>query len=52
MPNIYFFYIFLTSLFTVLVLLPPISRLAVSIGIFDEQDERKLHSGAIPRLGG
>ena len=52
MPSIYFFYIFLTSLFTVLVLIPPISRLAVSIGIFDEQDERKLHSGAIPRLGG
>ena len=52
MPNIYLFYIFLTALFTVLVLVPPISRLAVSIGIFDGQDERKLHSGAIPRLGG
>lgn len=52
MPNIYLFYIFLTSLFTVLVLIPPISRLAVSIGVFDSHDERKLHTGAIPRLGG
>jgi UDP-GlcNAc:undecaprenyl-phosphate/decaprenyl-phosphate GlcNAc-1-phosphate transferase len=52
MPSINLFYIFLTSLFTVLVLVPPISRLAVSIGIFDGPDERKLHTGAIPRLGG
>lgn len=52
MPSIYLFYIFFASLLTVLVLVPPISRLAVSIGIFDEQDERKLHSGTIPRLGG
>ena len=52
MPRIYLFYIFLASLLTILVLIPPISRLAVSIGIFDRQDERKLHSGAIPRLGG
>lgn len=52
MLSIYVFYIFLTSLFTSLVLIPNISRLAVSIGIFDETDERKVHSGAIPRLGG
>jgi UDP-GlcNAc:undecaprenyl-phosphate/decaprenyl-phosphate GlcNAc-1-phosphate transferase len=52
MPSIYAFYIFLTSLFTSLVLIPNISRLAVSIGIFDGVDERKTHSGAIPRLGG
>ena len=52
MPNIYLFYIFLTSLFSVLVLIPSISRLAVSIGIFDSHDERKMHNGAIPRLGG
>lgn len=52
MPSIYVFYIFLTSLFTSLVLIPNISRLAVSIGIFDGVDERKTHSGAIPRLGG
>lgn len=52
MPPIYVFYIFLTSLFTSLVLIPNISRLAVSIGIFDGVDERKSHTGAIPRLGG
>jgi UDP-GlcNAc:undecaprenyl-phosphate GlcNAc-1-phosphate transferase len=52
MPSIYAFYIFLTSLFTSLVLIPNISRLAVSIGIFDGTDERKTHTGAIPRLGG
>ncbi|GFO69232.1 hypothetical protein GMLC_28110 [Geomonas limicola] len=52
MPSIYVFYIFLTSLFTSLVLIPNISRLAVSIGIFDEINERKTHTGAVPRLGG
>lgn len=52
MPPIYVFYIFLTSLFTSLVLIPNISRLAVSIGIFDGIDERKMHTGAVPRLGG
>ena len=52
MPNVYLFYIFLTSLFTSLVLIPNISRLAVSIGIFDVADDRKSHAGAIPRLGG
>ena len=52
MPSIYAFYIFLTSMFTSLVLIPNISRLAVSIGVFDGVDERKTHTGAIPRLGG
>jgi UDP-GlcNAc:undecaprenyl-phosphate/decaprenyl-phosphate GlcNAc-1-phosphate transferase len=52
MPSIHVFYIFLTSLFTSLVLIPNISRLAVSIGIFDGTDERKTHTGAVPRLGG
>lgn len=52
MPKIHLFYIFLTSMLTSLVLIPPISRLATSIGVYDDQDERKLHSGAIPRLGG
>jgi UDP-GlcNAc:undecaprenyl-phosphate GlcNAc-1-phosphate transferase len=52
MPSIYLFYIFFTSLFSALVLIPPISRLAVTIGIFDNHDERKVHIGAIPRLGG
>jgi UDP-GlcNAc:undecaprenyl-phosphate/decaprenyl-phosphate GlcNAc-1-phosphate transferase len=52
MPSIYLFYIFLTSLFSSLVLIPNISRLAVSIGIFDGFDARKTHTDPIPRLGG
>ena len=52
MPKIQLFYIFLTSMLTSLVLIPPISRLAVSIGVYDAKDERKQHTGAIPRLGG
>jgi UDP-GlcNAc:undecaprenyl-phosphate/decaprenyl-phosphate GlcNAc-1-phosphate transferase len=52
MPKIQLFYIFLTSMLTSLVLIPPISKLAVSIGVFDDNDERKVHTGAIPRLGG
>ena len=52
MLSISLFYIFLTSFFTSLVLIPNISRLAVSIGIFDGLDERKTHTDPIPRLGG
>lgn len=52
MSKIQLFHIFLTSLLTSLVLIPPISRLAVTIGIYDDNDDRKVHTGAIPRLGG
>jgi UDP-GlcNAc:undecaprenyl-phosphate GlcNAc-1-phosphate transferase len=47
------FYAFLVALLTVLLMIPSISRLAVSIGILDKCDEeRKIHTGDIPRLGG
>ena len=52
MPYLLIFYTFVLALFTSLVLIPSISRLAVSIGILDEGDARKIHSGRVPRLGG
>ena len=52
MPYLLIFYTFVLGLFTSLVQIPAISRLAVSIGILDEVDERKVHTGSIPRLGG
>jgi UDP-GlcNAc:undecaprenyl-phosphate GlcNAc-1-phosphate transferase len=52
MPSLLVFFTFLLGLFTALVLIPPISRLAVSIGVLDQTDERKIHTGSIPRLGG
>ena len=53
MPSIVLFYAFLVALLTVLVMIPSISRLAVSIGILDRRDEeRKIHTHDIPRLGG
>ncbi len=52
MPSITLFYIFLTALFTVLVMIPSISKLAVGIGIMDRIDARKVHTLDTPRLGG
>ena len=52
MPSLLVFFTFLLGLFSTLALVPPISRLAVSIGILDQTDERKIHTGSIPRLGG
>lgn len=52
MPSIYLFYIFLTAIFVVLILIPPITRLAVNLEQLDEPNERKIHSGKIPRLAG
>ncbi len=52
MPYLLVFFTFVLGLFTSLVQIPSISRLAVSIGILDEVDERKIHTGSIPRLGG
>lgn len=46
------FYIFSTSLMTSLVMIPPISNLAVKIGGMDRPDERKVHCAETPRLGG
>lgn len=52
MPIIDLFYIFLTSLLTSIILIPPISNLAVKIGGLDSPDERKVHNSVTPRLGG
>lgn len=52
MPPITLFYILLTAIFVVLILIPPITRLAVTLDKVDVPDERKIHSGKIPRLAG
>lgn len=46
------FYIFLTSSILCTILVPFVSRLSVKIGGVDSPDERKVHTTAIPRLGG
>jgi UDP-GlcNAc:undecaprenyl-phosphate GlcNAc-1-phosphate transferase len=52
MPSISLFYILLTALFVVLILIPPITHLAVTLDKIDIPDARKIHSGKIPRLAG
>lgn len=53
MPSIVLFYAFLVALLTILLMIPSISRLAISIGMLDKCDEaRKIHTDDIPRLGG
>lgn len=44
--------VFLVSLAFVAVVIPSIVRTASKIRLYDEQDERKVHVGNIPRLGG
>ena len=43
---------FLVSLFIVMLLTPPLMRVAVKVGIVDVPDKRKVHQSAIPRIGG
>ena len=52
MPTITYFYIFLVALVTSLLLIPPISRLAIGMGILDRPNDRKVHLSGTPRLGG
>lgn len=52
MLSITHFYIFITPLFLCTILVPYVSRLCVRIGGIDTPDDRKIHSLAIPRLGG
>ena len=52
MPSLLVFFTFLLGLFTSLAFVPPISRLAVSIGILGQTGGQKIHTGSIPRLGG
>lgn len=44
--------VFLVSLSFVAVVIPAIVRTASRINLYDSQDERKVHHGDIPRLGG
>lgn len=37
---------------TTLLLVPPIKKLAIVTGAIDEPDERRVHTGKVPRLGG
>lgn len=46
------FYIFVTSFFMSLIMVPPIRRWALDCGAVDEPGGRKDHVGAVPRVGG
>ncbi len=52
MANITYFYIFITSLMTAMIMIPSVSKLAIRIGGIDKPDERKVHCTETPRLGG
>ena len=45
-------YIFVTALFSALILVPFLCRWGLEYGKVDQPDERKVHSKAVPRLGG
>lgn len=47
-----FFLVFITPLITTLLLVPPVKKLAFAAGAVDEPNERKVHEGRIPRIGG
>ncbi|TSK06118.1 MAG: undecaprenyl/decaprenyl-phosphate alpha-N-acetylglucosaminyl 1-phosphate transferase [Geobacter sp.] len=46
------FYIFVTALFSSLILVPYVHQWALDTGALDLPDERKVHRTAIPRVGG
>jgi len=45
-------HIFMTALFAALIMVPPLRRWALQSGNVDQPDARKVHSSAIPRIGG
>jgi UDP-GlcNAc:undecaprenyl-phosphate/decaprenyl-phosphate GlcNAc-1-phosphate transferase len=45
-------FVFMTALFSALLMVPMLRRWALDRGEVDVPDERKVHSGAIPRIGG
>ncbi len=47
-----FFSIFMLSMLGSLLLIPPLMKLAVRLDFVDTPDERKVHTGQIPRIGG
>ena len=46
------FYVFITALFAALIAVPGLRRWAFDTGTLDLSDERKVHKGMMPRLGG
>lgn len=52
MLSIRYFYIFLTSALTCIILVPYVAKLSVKVGGIDIPDARKIHLFSIPRLGG
>jgi len=46
------FFSFIIALFVSAVLMSPLSKLAIKYHFVDQPDARKVHSGAIPRIGG
>jgi len=44
--------VFIVAMFSTMVLIPPLMRLAGRLNIVDLPDPRKVHSHAIPRIGG
>jgi UDP-GlcNAc:undecaprenyl-phosphate GlcNAc-1-phosphate transferase len=47
-----FYFGFIIAVFVTMVLIPPLTRLAARMQIVDVPDARKVHTGAIPRVGG
>ncbi|WP_165869218.1 MraY family glycosyltransferase [Thiogranum longum] len=43
---------FLISLVLTMMLIPPLMRMAVRLSVVDTPNERKVHTGVIPRIGG
>lgn len=46
------FFSFIVAVFVTMALIPPLMRSAVRLQIIDIPDARKVHTGAIPRIGG
>jgi UDP-GlcNAc:undecaprenyl-phosphate GlcNAc-1-phosphate transferase len=46
------FYIFMTALFASLIMVPFLHKWALDTGAVDTPDDRKVHHGTIPRIGG
>ncbi|MGB8337958.1 MAG: MraY family glycosyltransferase [Burkholderiales bacterium] len=46
------FFSFTVALFVTMILIPPLIQFAARLGFVDMPDARKVHSGAIPRIGG
>lgn len=50
--NVQNLYAFITAMFASLIMVPILRRWALDRDLVDRPDERKVHTGAVPRLGG